>query len=318
MGLLTKRGMDQFGDVYQEYYRNKKDRNGEKEPNVTKLRRIANGDLHHNAEYSVEIIGVWDTVGFHGAGLGGEEFEFYNTKLSKYVKDGFHAISLDETREAFLPTLWDSNNKNAKQVWFCGTHGIGGGDKDSGLADIALGWMIAECHKTGKLSFVDVDEQKTTPTKWYLLDPSTHPPQATTNQWKTVQYPPQATASTSGRGGLFSGVSSLFNKAQDLVWTVTNSILPSKSGVRTPNAQSLQPDETNERVHQSITNRCLNAWPCGPIEGRDSTNGTHWKVRHKEAVLAETFPNDTELMFKAKIRPVNRSLPDHPALEHHD
>jgi len=304
--------MDRFGAVYQEYYTNQKDRNGEKKPNVTKLRQLAGGELHDKVKDSIEIIGVWDTVGFHGAGLGGEEFEFYNTKLSDDVKHGFHAISLDETREAFLPTLWDSKNTNAKQVWFCGTHGIGGGDEDSGLADIALGWMIAECHKTGTLSFVDIDERHTAPTKWYLLDPSTLSLLATTNQWKTAQYPSQATASTPGGEGIFGGLSSLFNKAQNLVWFATNLILPSQSGVRTPNAQGLQPAETNERVHQSIKDRRLDVWPCGPIEGQDSTNITHWKVRHNGAVLKETFPDefpdDPELDFKANIRPVNRPL----------
>ncbi|EXJ89722.1 hypothetical protein A1O3_02789 [Capronia epimyces CBS 606.96] len=310
LGLLTKKGMDRFGAVYQEYYR--KENKGSK-PDIQKLEQLAGGELHEGAKDSVEIIGVWDTVGFHGAGFGGEEFEFYNTTLSPRVKHGLHALSLDETREAFLPTLWDSRidssdsaagGGNVKQVWFCGTHAIGGGDKDSTLADIALGWMVAECHKTETLSFVDIDGSAASS---YLLSgpaavggPGSKPHQPLT-PWPTVEYPEPAAASSTAWG-----VSNLVHSVPGTFWTVANWILPAKSGVRTPNSQGFVPAQTNERIHQSIRDRRLGEWPCRPIAERIGES-TRWKLAPpapEGAVLEETDPDAVELRFKGKIRPV--------------
>ncbi|EXJ95603.1 hypothetical protein A1O1_00725 [Capronia coronata CBS 617.96] len=336
LGLLTKKGMDRFPGVYQEYYYsiNKKLNPGQAQPDMAKLGELADNELHPGADKSVEIIGVWDTVGFHGAGLGDEEFEFYNTALSPKVKYGFHALSLDETREAFWPTLWDSTiipgpTSNAgtgtssgtgptvKQVWFCGTHAIGGGGSDSALADIALGWMIAECSKTKTLSFDDS----------YLLvgGPASSSPGT---PWPTANYPPKAaTGNGNGLLGFLTAIpsklaglpSQLKTAAEDTFWAATNFVLRRKSGVRTPNEGRLPPQGTNERIHESIGDRRLVAaagdtsgriWPCRPISGRARpATGTatptppQWALT-AGGVLEETVPEAEELKFKGKIRPV--------------
>jgi uncharacterized protein (DUF2235 family) len=98
----------------------------------------------------IEMIGVWDTVGalgiptsiFHAFNRQLESF--HNTALSNKVKHGYHAVALDEAREAFEPTLWD-DREGIEQVWFAGVHSnIGGGYQDTGLSDIALSWMLSK------------------------------------------------------------------------------------------------------------------------------------------------------------------------------
>ena len=55
-----------------------------------------------------------------------------------------HAVSLDEMRLLFTPTLWEKRD-GIKQVLFAGSHSdVGGGYKEAGLSDIALKWMIDE------------------------------------------------------------------------------------------------------------------------------------------------------------------------------
>ena len=69
------------------------------------------------------------------------------------MRYGFHALSIDDRRQQFLPTLWNEPTKAQEegdpvgqifeQVWFPGVHAdVGGGYEDAGLSDIALGWMI--------------------------------------------------------------------------------------------------------------------------------------------------------------------------------
>jgi hypothetical protein len=312
-GLLTKKGMDNFSHVYQEYYEKQDKTTG---PNLVRLEELAGGkaNLHDDAKESVEIIGVWDTVGFHETGWTGEKFEFYNTKLSGKVKYGFHALSLDETGKAFLPTLWDSDadspgGKNATQVWFSGTHsGVGGGNQDSGLADISLAWMIAKCHETKSLSFVDIHVPPSSSSEWYLCPPggiSGGIPATATGtgpanpQWSTVNYPRKGQA----QAGFGLGLIKQF--AEGLLWRVSNLILRPRSGIRTPNAKSFPPDKTNERLHQSIKDRRLaDAWPCVPIRRKiDATK--LWALAHPHgATIEETEPDAVELAFKGRIRPV--------------
>lgn len=60
----------------------------------------------------ISMVGVWDTVG--SLGVPGALFEafredkygFLDTTLSDCVDHAYHAISIDERRSSFLPTLW--------------------------------------------------------------------------------------------------------------------------------------------------------------------------------------------------------------------
>jgi uncharacterized protein (DUF2235 family) len=103
----------------------------------------------------IEAVAVWDTVGSLGIPdftlkeTRLDAFQFADTALDPKVKRGFHAVSVDERRSDFTPTLWDTDPLRIKQVLFPGSHGdVGGGnpitDTESGLSDCALAWMMAQ------------------------------------------------------------------------------------------------------------------------------------------------------------------------------
>ncbi|QRR01404.1 phospholipase effector Tle1 domain-containing protein [Dyadobacter sandarakinus] len=84
---------------------------------------------------------------------------FLNVQLGSKVKAAYHALSIDENRKAFLPTLWEKSpdapsDQILSQVWFAGVHcNVGGGYADSGLSDNALLWMIDKASKNHNLKF---------------------------------------------------------------------------------------------------------------------------------------------------------------------
>ena len=103
-------------------------------------------------------VAVWDTVGAMGIpDFDGDErldtFRFADTALSKKVKWGLHAVSLDERRSDFTPTLWD-DRPGVKQILFPGAHAdVGGGypqtNNESDLSDGSLLWMSDELQALG-------------------------------------------------------------------------------------------------------------------------------------------------------------------------
>ncbi len=98
------------------------------------------------AAVPITAIGVWDTVGSLGIPdpAAGDVFRFADTKLAACVGQGFHAVSLDERRTSFEPTLWAADPR-VVQMLFPGAHAdVGGGydDAPTGLAACALGWMV--------------------------------------------------------------------------------------------------------------------------------------------------------------------------------
>ncbi|WP_166266690.1 DUF2235 domain-containing protein [Marinobacter caseinilyticus] len=105
----------------------------------------------------IEFVGVWDTVGALGipvpfwGTLGEREFLFHDTEPSKIVQHARHAVSIDENRKDFEPTLWDLKpGLDLKQVWFAGVHSdVGGGYRHNGLSTVALDWMIREASAAG-------------------------------------------------------------------------------------------------------------------------------------------------------------------------
>jgi hypothetical protein len=105
----------------------------------------------------IAFVGVFDTVGALGipipfwGSLGKEEFLFHDATPSKIVKKARHAVSIDENREDFAPTLWDAKpDVDLKQVWFAGSHSdVGGSYVEKGLSDCAMQWMIREAEISG-------------------------------------------------------------------------------------------------------------------------------------------------------------------------
>ncbi|MCK8495144.1 DUF2235 domain-containing protein [Spirosoma sp. RP8] len=122
---------------------------------------------HDCYDVTIEMLGVWDTVGSLGIPLllprqlmseatqkwisdtllG--KYRFLDVSLNSRIKAAYHALSIDENRRPFSPTLWShSDTQVVRQVWFPGIHSnVGGGYADTGLSDNALLWMVAQASK---------------------------------------------------------------------------------------------------------------------------------------------------------------------------
>lgn len=110
---------------------------------------LRDGDL---IQAPVAAVGVWDTVGALGIPQFDENaqaidaYRFADDMLSDNVLHGLHAVSHDELRQSFQPTLWRARD-GVKQYWFAGAHAdVGGGypAHESDLSNIALKWMLDE------------------------------------------------------------------------------------------------------------------------------------------------------------------------------
>ncbi len=136
---------------------------------------------HSHQDFTIACIGVWDTVGALGIPVEKlvvtspllwwrqKRYQFHDVTLSAYVDCAFHALAIDEEREAFRPTLWVQHPHAAragqvlKQVWFSGDHcDVGGGHawKERGLANCTLHWMVRQVREHLRLEVDDAPLQK--------------------------------------------------------------------------------------------------------------------------------------------------------------
>lgn len=142
------------------------------EPDQTGWTRV------HDPRYMrVRVLGVFDTVGALGIPempfrrINRAKYGFHDTAVSSLVDIRLHALSIDDPRRAFGPTLWtkpkskliDPNRSPTEQVWFAGAHSdVGGGyvkwaAHERGLSLLPLTWMMQRTNH--HLSQVDpVDE----------------------------------------------------------------------------------------------------------------------------------------------------------------
>jgi hypothetical protein len=106
------------------------------------------------------MVGVWDTVGALGipaivGGVDPVQDGFLDTNLHPDVLNAYQALSIDERRAEFPPTLWTPPNppvagQTLAQVWFAGVHcDVGGGYPETGLSDITFGWMLGKAQALG-------------------------------------------------------------------------------------------------------------------------------------------------------------------------
>ena len=110
---------------------------------------------------TVTYLGIWDTVGALGipmyykylSRVFNRSHGFHDTQLTSMVMAARHAVSIDERRKSFPPTLWgnlgDLNTENPErkrayqQLWFAGDHGsVGGGGDIASLSNITLRWVL--------------------------------------------------------------------------------------------------------------------------------------------------------------------------------
>ncbi|MFT5111768.1 MAG: hypothetical protein ACI8P9_001088 [Parasphingorhabdus sp.] len=100
----------------------------------------------------VEVLGCWDTVGAFGIAKNIIGIPFQRINLLKdltipeCVNRAYHMVALDETRDAFVPTLMDKDplqENRIVEVWFSGNHAnVGGGYATDKLSDISLDFLL--------------------------------------------------------------------------------------------------------------------------------------------------------------------------------
>jgi len=152
-GLPSKSFTDDTVNLAFDAYRDKLNRQA-------KLQKLAPWDMY---AADMKMVGVWDTVGALGipAAIGLIDpvaYGFLDTSLNPRIKNGFHAMAMDERRAQFMATLWTGTpaaDQHVEQVWFTGAHSdVGGGEPDDGtgvkeLSDIALSWMLSKASGLG-------------------------------------------------------------------------------------------------------------------------------------------------------------------------
>lgn len=161
VGLLKKQYVFRYDDAYDLYRR--KDLETES-PEIAEFRQGRVQPDHMDDPYHASVvyfIGVWDTVGALGIPVTGaidqlalRAFSFHDVKLSPFLPYAYHALAIDERREAYSPTLWKrattQYNKDVQQVWFAGAHAnVGGGYEDFGLSNISFIWMKEKARDCG-------------------------------------------------------------------------------------------------------------------------------------------------------------------------
>lgn len=123
----------------------------------------------------IRFLGLWDTVAAYGMPVeemthGISQWIFPlslpSCDLHKDVVRACHALSIDDERTTFHPTLWDESKEEAlkprddgkryladeriSQVWFVGVHSnVGGGYPEDSLAQIPLIWIMSEAAAAG-------------------------------------------------------------------------------------------------------------------------------------------------------------------------
>lgn len=105
------------------------------------------------AHIDVRFLGVFDTVGAFGIpidlGFGFQKLNlFKDLDVAPNVKKVVHCVSIDESRDPFIPTLCNKAD-HVDEVWFAGVHSdLGGGYRHNHLSKIPMAYMIDKLNQT--------------------------------------------------------------------------------------------------------------------------------------------------------------------------
>jgi uncharacterized protein (DUF2235 family) len=160
LGILKRNKLYLVNEVYRRYRDRSKEWHPTKGSKAVEFRkRFTWGNE------AIHFLGVFDTVGSLGLPFGvilrwlvDKIFKcsFHDTKLSRIIENAFHAVSIDERRYPFQPTLMINDDNRLKepdhfeQKWFSGVHSdVGGGYEETGLSCIALKWMAQKADEKG-------------------------------------------------------------------------------------------------------------------------------------------------------------------------
>jgi uncharacterized protein (DUF2235 family) len=138
--------------VYRHY------RTGARSPTAQAFR-----DNFCHADVQIEAVAVWDTVKALGLRMpiiwrwAQANHNFHDHTLGSHIRNGFHAVAMNERREAYAPVMWTCPpgwSGNMEQVWFRGNHADVGGQvwefpQARPLANIPLVWMLERLSACG-------------------------------------------------------------------------------------------------------------------------------------------------------------------------
>ncbi|MBS0250797.1 MAG: DUF2235 domain-containing protein [Proteobacteria bacterium] len=118
----------------------------------------------------IRCLGLWDTVGnvgnpYRSWGWLSRKLDHHDMRLHDTIDVALHALSIDEARSPFRPTLLTypddvrlPSRQHVEQMWFAGTHAdVGGGWTETALSDIALLWMAERIQAKTNLA-IDIDK----------------------------------------------------------------------------------------------------------------------------------------------------------------
>lgn len=119
--------------------------------------------LHCHPKARITAVGVLDTVQAVGVRwpllwrVMPHVHAFRSHRLGQSVQHGFHAMALDETRQAYALDRWRTHGArtgSVEQVWFRGTHGDLGGQLNGRhvarpLANVPLVWLLSRMEDVG-------------------------------------------------------------------------------------------------------------------------------------------------------------------------
>jgi uncharacterized protein (DUF2235 family) len=154
-GILKPGHRDRINEAYKLY------RSSSKDTQPTGIAAELFRRAHAYSEVYIQCVGVWDTVGALGIPIDGfrppllsKLWTFHDTTLSRYVRNAFHAVAIDERRQPFKPTLWvqqdDAGDQTLVQMFFAGVHcDVGGGYREPELSELALVWMVDNARGCG-------------------------------------------------------------------------------------------------------------------------------------------------------------------------
>jgi uncharacterized protein (DUF2235 family)/phage tail protein X len=197
IGIIQRKHANRIGDAVELYKQHKPGEGNNIDP-LLKFRaelspelcvdqeedawRVANLPNYTTGSASVlriKYVGVWDTVA--ALGVPSDVFfapwanagdQYFDSDLSPLVVSARHAVSINEDRVTFTPTLWPNFEElntslgfapaaadaPYQQKWFPGDHGsVGGGGNIRGLSDRSLSWVLDGALKMGLE--VDLDPQ---------------------------------------------------------------------------------------------------------------------------------------------------------------
>jgi uncharacterized protein (DUF2235 family) len=223
----------------------------------------------------VRFLGLWDTVAAYGMPV--EEMArgisqwiwpwmLPDYHLDRRVERACHALSVDDDRTTFHPTLWDESNEKPlaadrdgkhllvneriSQVWFPGVHSnVGGGYPDDSVAQIPLIWILSEAQNAGIRfkSLPDANPQTYGhPRTAQDKDGRIYDPRAGLGGY--YRYGPRdlrllgkGLLSRSGKGGLVRVHESVLKRMQNHAHSYAPVGLPEKYEVVTVNGEVLSP-----------------------------------------------------------------------------